>query len=169
MEYILLAVVVVGFAVGFGAAWLKRRWQAPLRCEIRSKNITFRTNLTEVKERQSGALFKWLALNSVMALYVRGDSIEISSRILLFRVIMGTEYYFKARETFIEVSKEPGRFYGGVNWIIVTGTDGGKEIKLAITNGDENKFRDAWNALVAAGSVAVGPPPKTHAVPGVAG
>jgi hypothetical protein len=103
MEYVLLAVVVVGFAVSFGAVWLKRRRQAPLRREIRSKNITFRTGLTEVKERQSGALFKWLTLNSVMALYVRGDSIEISSRILPFRVVMGTENYFKARETFIEM------------------------------------------------------------------
>jgi hypothetical protein len=76
---------------------------------------------------------------------------------------MGTEYYFKAPETFIEVSKEPGWFYRGVSWIIVTGRQDGKKIKLAITNRDENKFRDAWNALVAARSVPVGPPPKAHA------
>jgi hypothetical protein len=105
MEYVMLAVVVAGFAVTYGGVWLRRRRQAPLRREVRSQNVTFWISLDEVKEREYGGLIKWVPLNSVMALHVRGDSFEISSMILPFRVVMGMEYYFKASETFIESSK----------------------------------------------------------------
>jgi hypothetical protein len=36
----------------------------------------------------------------------------------------------------------------------------GQEIKLAITHGNERQLHDAGDALVAAGTVPVGPPPN---------
>ncbi|HWM98427.1 MAG TPA: hypothetical protein VNO54_15390, partial [Streptosporangiaceae bacterium] len=73
MQYVFLAVVLAGFAIGLGQVWLKRRREAPLRREIRSQNVTFRTNLTEVKVKEGHGWPEWLALRSSMALYVRGD------------------------------------------------------------------------------------------------
>ena len=158
MQYVFLAVVLAGFAIGLGQVWLKRRREAPLRREIRSQNVTFRTNLTEVKVKEGHGWPEWLALRSSMALYVRGDSIDISSTILPIRVVMGTEYYFKASETSIETSRDPSRS-SALNWIVVTGSQRGKEIKLAITNRNEGRLHDAWNALTAAGAIPIGPPP----------
>jgi hypothetical protein len=74
------------------------------------------------------------------------------------RVLLGMEYYFKACEVSIETSREPSR-NSAMNWIVVTGSQRGREIKLAITHGNEGQLHDAWNALVAVGAVPVGPPP----------
>jgi hypothetical protein len=71
---------------------------------------------------------------------------------------MGMEYYFKASEASIETSRHPSRS-SALNWIVVTGSHHGEEIKLAITNGNEGQLHDAWNALVAAGAIPIGSPP----------
>jgi hypothetical protein len=68
------------------------------------------------------------------------------------------EYYFKANETFIEVSQAPSMI-SKRNWIIMAGRHDGKEIKLAITGGIEAQLYDIWNALTAVGAVPIGPPP----------
>lgn len=158
MQYAFLAVVLTGFAIGLGQIWFRRRREAPLRREIRSQNITFWTRLTEVKVREGYGLPEWLPLRSSMALYVRSDSLDISSTIMPVRVVMGMEYYFKASEISIETSRDPARG-SALNWIIVTGIRHGEEIKLAITNGDESRLYDAWNALVAIGAMPIGLPP----------
>jgi hypothetical protein len=158
MQYVFLAVVLAGFAIGLGQIWFRRRGESPLRHEIRSQNVTFRTGLTEVKVKEGHGWPEWLPLRSSMALYVRGDSFDISSTTLPIRVVMGMEYYFKARETSIETSREPSR-NSKMNWIVVTGSRRGQEIKLAITNGNENRLHDAWNSLVSVGAIPVGLPP----------
>jgi hypothetical protein len=158
MQYVFLAFVLAGFAVGLGQVWLNRRREAPLRREIRSQNVTFWIRLPQVKAKEGYGWPRWLSLNSSMALYVRGDSFAISSMILPIRVVMGMEYYFKASETSIETSRDPSR-NSALNWIVVTGSQRSEEIKLAITNGNEALLHDAWNALVAAGAIPVGPPP----------
>jgi len=71
--------------------------------------------------REGSGWPEWLALNSSMALYVRGDSFDISSTNLAIRVVMGTEYYFKANEASIETSHAPSR-NSPLNWIVVTGS-----------------------------------------------
>jgi hypothetical protein len=159
MQYVFLAVVLAGFVVGLGQVWLRRRREAPLRREIRSQDVTFWTGLTEVKVKEGYGWPKWLALRSSMALYVRGDSFDISSTILPIRVVMGMEYYFKASETSIETSRDPSTGSSALNWIIVTGSQRSEEIKLAIINRNEGRLHDAWNALVTAGAVPIGPPP----------
>jgi hypothetical protein len=92
-----------------------------------------------------------------MALYVRGDSFDISSTNLPIRVVMGMEYYFRASETTIETSRDPSG-NSAPNWIVVTGSQRGEKIKLAITHGNEGLLHDSWNALVAAGAIPIGPP-----------
>lgn len=156
MEYALPAIVAAVFTIGLGQVWLRRRREAPLRWAIRSQKVTFWISLNQVKEESPGWP-RWLALNSMMALYVRGDSVEISSMVPPIRVLMGMEYYFKARETFVEISKEPSMF-SALNWIVITGSRRGREIKVAIMKRNEIQFFDAWNALVVAGAVPIGPP-----------
>jgi hypothetical protein len=158
MQYVLLAVVLAVFVINLGQVWLRRRREAVLRREIRSQNVTFWTLLPQVKVNEGYGWPRWLSLNSSMALYVRGDSFDISSTILPSRVVMGMEYYFKASETSIETSRAPSRS-DALNWIIVTGSQRGEEIKLAITNGNAGQLHDAWNALVAVGAIPIGPPP----------
>ena len=158
MQYVFLAVVLAGVAVSLGQVWLRRRREAPLRREMRGQDVTFRVRLPKVKVSEGYGWPRWLSLNSSMALYVRGDSFDISSTIPPIRVVMGMEYYFKASETSIETSREPSRS-AALNWIIVTGRQRGEKIKLAITNRNEGRLHDAWNALVAAGAIPIGPPP----------
>ena len=52
MGYIFLVIVAVIFVTAASGIWLQRRREASLRREVRSKDITFRVSLTEVKERQ---------------------------------------------------------------------------------------------------------------------
>lgn len=158
MQYILLAVVLAGVAIGLGQVWIRRRREAPQRREIRSQNVTFQLGLAEVKLKEGYGRPEWLPLRSSMALCVRGDSFDISSTILPIRVVMGMEYYFKANEASVETSRNPSR-NSAMSWIVVTGSHHGEEIKLAITNGDEGRLHDAWNALVAVGAMPIGTAP----------
>ena len=158
MQYVFLAVVLAGVAVSFGQVWHKRRREAPLRREIRSQGVTFWVRLPQVKVSEDCGWPRWLSLNSSMALSVRRDSFDVSSVTLPIRLVMGMEYYFKASETSIETNREPSR-NSALNWIVVTGSQRGREIKLAITHGNESQLYDAWDALVAAGAIPVGPPP----------
>jgi hypothetical protein len=159
MQYAFIGVVLAGFVIGLGQVWLRRRREAPLRREIRSQPVRLWTALTEVKVKEGYGWPEWLPLRSSMALYVRDDSFDISSTILPIRVVMGMEYYFKSSETSIETSRDPSR-PSPLKWIVVTGSQRGQEIKLAITNQNEGQLHDAWNALVAAGSIPIGPPPE---------
>ena len=156
MQYVMLAAVVAGFSAVLGGVWFTRRREAPLRREIRAQDVTFRTGVA-VRLKQYG-WSRWLDLKSFMALVVRGDAIEISCMVWPFRVVMGEEYYFRARETTIQVRREPSRPFE-LKWIVVTGWKDGKEVRLAISTGNAYQLSRAWSALVAAGAVPVGSPP----------
>jgi|ERR1700722_792970 hypothetical protein len=159
MQYAFLGVVLAGFVIGLGQVWLRRRREAPLRREVRSQPVRFWTALAEVELNEGFGWPEWLPLRSSMALYVRYDSFDISSMFLPFRVVMGMEYYFKSSETSIKTSRDPSRS-SKMKWIVVTGRQRGQEIKLAITNQNVDQLNNAWNALVAAGATAIGPPPE---------
>jgi hypothetical protein len=163
MEFVMVAAVVSMFTIIFGKVWLKRREEAPLRREVRAQGIIFRTRLYNVKEKKSQEWFT--AMYREIYLIVRADAFEISCIIPPIRVVLGLEYYFRARETTIEVSRLPG--IKNRDWIVVTGRQRGKEIRLAIAQ--TRDLRDAWNALVAAGAVPVGLPPQLREVSGFRG
>ena len=115
-----------------------------------------------VLERQPYGWPRWMPLNSPFtALIVRGDAIEISDDFWPIRVL-GKEYYFRARETTIQVRREPSRPFEP-KWIVVIGRRRGQEVALAISH--ENAFRlgQAWSAMTGAGAVPLGPPPPDRA------
>jgi hypothetical protein len=157
MQYVMLASVVAGFSVVLGGVWLRRRREAPLRREIRAQDVTFRAGVA-VWLKESYGWGGWLDLKSGMALVVRGDAIEISSVAWPFRIVMGEEYYFRARETTIQVRREPSRPFE-LRWIVVTGRTDGKDVRLAISTRNAHQLSQVWNALAGAGAVPVGPPP----------
>jgi hypothetical protein len=93
-----------------------------------------------------------------MALIVRTDTFEVTATTQLFQIIFGMEYYFRARDTTIEVGELPSfSFVGKKNWIIVRSQQGDRRTELAIAS--KNYLYDAWVALNRAGAVPLGPPP----------
>ena len=84
-------------------------------------------------------------------LIVRGDMFQVGN--VFSAVVMGVEYYFRARETTVEVSRDPLGIYGidsKREWIVVTGTQDGRDFRLEMTK--KYFLDDVWNALVRAGA-----------------
>ena len=155
MPYTVVLFVAAIFAVGFGLVWLQRRREAPLRREVRAQGVTFRTPV-QVKEKSGNRWDQVFRMD--VDLIVRVDAFEISFDFTPFRVIFGWEYYIKANEVSIKVSRLPSSGIHQREWIIVKWLQSGKETQLAIAS--KYKFRDAWDALVRAGAVPIGPPPQ---------
>lgn len=155
MQYALLACVVVGLTIVYGRIVLRRRRETPLRHEIRAQGITFRTGLDHIRTVTSRG---WrTGPYGLIELIVRADGFEISSAIPPVRVALGLEYYFRARDTTIEVSRLPSGIYKS-DWIVITDQRLDKVTKLAITQ--KNNLYETWNALVRVGAVPLGPPPS---------
>ena len=152
MQYVALAVVVALVVAVVGQIVFRRYQNAPLRREMRTQAITFRTELDWVKIPDP----PWWAREAEdglrgMELIVRGGMFEVST---VFRVVIGLEYCFRARETTIELSRNPLRIYGmdtRREWIVVRGRQADRDIQLAMTK--RHFLDDVWNALVAAGAV----------------
>src|SRR5215470_17247709 len=157
MQYVMVAVVVTGFSLIYGRIWLRRHRETLLRREIRARDITFRTGLDRVTVIEPG----WLQpgsdfevpMSSPVELIVRGDSFEVSSAYSFGRVVMGMEYYFRARETSVELNRSIPRIYGAdvPPRIVVRGWQQGRKIQLTITQKQDPL--EIWNALAAAGAV----------------
>ena len=159
---ILALCVAAGFVFIYGRIWLRRHREAPLRRELRAREVTFRTVLDRVKVADSGGWPKWAEVSAPMGLFVRGDAIEVSSSVAPLRIVMGLEYYLLAAGTSIELSRSPSRIYRR-DWIVLTGQQAGEDIQLAITTTNDDALLQAWNALVTAGVIPAGLPPQ---VPG---
>lgn len=104
MPYTVVLFVAAIFAVGFGLVWLQRRREAPLRREVRAQGVTFRTPV-QVKEKSGNRWDQVFRMD--VDLIVRVDAFEISFDFTPFRVIFGWEYYIKANEVSIKVSRLP--------------------------------------------------------------
>jgi hypothetical protein len=161
MQYVALAVVVAVVMAILGQIVLRRHRTASLRRDMRTQAITFRTELDWVKIADP----PWWARETEdglrgMELIVRDGMVEVST---LFRAVIGLEYCFRARETTIELSRNPLRIYGmdtRREWILVKGRQADRDIQLAMTK--RHFLHDVWNALVAAGAVPTsgGPSPQ---------
>jgi hypothetical protein len=157
MQYVMLAVVVAGLSFIYGRIWLGRHRDVPLRREIRARDITFRAGLYRVTVVEPGW---WLPgsdfevpISSPVELIIRGDAFEISSGLSLGRVVMGLEYFFRARETSVELNRPVPRIYGKDTFprIIVRGWHAGKKIQLTIRQKNDPLL--IWNALIEVGAV----------------
>lgn len=153
MPYALLGFGIVVVVVGSVRTWLAHRGVVALRRETGGEEITFQLRLDHVKAvGRSGSS----SLRGAMTLIVRTDTFEVSAITTPFRAFLGMDYYFRARDTTIEVSEYPS-FVQKMDWIVVRGQQGGMRAELAIAS--ENYLYDAWVALVRAGAVPLGPPP----------
>ena len=159
---ILAVCVAAGFVFIYGRIWLRRHREAPLRRELRTRDVTFQAVLARVKVSDSGGWPKWVEVSAPMGLFLRGDAIEVSSSVAVLRVVMGLEYYLPAAGTSVELSRWPSRVYRK-DWIVLTGQQAGREIQVAITTANDHMLLQAWNALVTAGAIPAGLPPQ---VPG---
>ncbi len=115
MQYVMVAVVVVGLSLIYGRIWFRRRRGTPLRREIRARDITFsavldRVYVIEPDWLQPGRDFE-VPISSPVELIVRGDAFEVSYARPLGRV-MGLEYFFRAHETSVELNRPVPRIYG---------------------------------------------------------
>jgi len=154
MQYVLMVIVVAGLAFVYGRIWLRRHREAPLRDQTRARGITFRAVLDRVEVLEPGALGGdfGVPISRPVELIVRGDAFEVSFAYPLGRV-MGLEYFFRARETSVELNRPIPRIYGSGtrSRIIVRGWQDGKKVQLTITQ--KSDPLDIWNALTAAGAV----------------
>lgn len=165
MEYIILAAVIAGFAIVLGRMLFVYYRESALRRYARAKDVTFSCVLSRVKIAVPGGWPNWESISSPIILYIRDDSIEISSSWPIFRLAMGLEYLFRAHETSIEVSKEPS-IRSKEDWIIVTGTKLGREFRVAICRKEIfGGLYPIWNALIKAGVATTGGPPPKVVVP----
>jgi hypothetical protein len=155
MQYVMVAIVAAVLSLVYGQVWLRRRRVAPLRREIRARDITFRAALDRVYVMEPGMSpssdFE-VPISSPVELIIRGDAFEVSYAGPLGRV-MGLEYFFRARETTVELNRPIPRIYGTDTppRIIVRGWQGGRRIQLTIRQ--KNDLLEIWNALTAAGAV----------------
>ena len=160
MQYAVLAVIVaVALAVLVSGlrAWSRN---ALLRREMRTRAITFRTELDWVKVPDPPWWAPWAPGEGrrPMDLVIRGDMFRVGLRFGL-----APQYYFRAPETTIELSRNPLRISGAQTrreWIVVTGRQAGREVRLPMAT---RYFLDkVWNALVTAGAVPTsgGPSPQ---------
>jgi hypothetical protein len=159
MQYVLAMVVVAGLSLVYGRIWLERRRDAPLRREIRARDITFRVALEHVTVIRPGLLQPGgdfgVAIQGPVDLVIRGDAFEISSAVPLCRVVMGLEYYFRASETSVELNWPIPRIYGidTKPRLVMRGRHEGKKIQLRI---EQKNLQEIWNAVMAAGAVPGG-------------
>jgi hypothetical protein len=156
MSYIDVIITLACFLLVFGLFSFKYHLNAPIRHEIRAKDIIFRTS---VKARVATALFGEVAINGSVKLIVRTDAFEVSHPFLLVRIILGQEYFFKAKEVTIEMHE--GMW--NREWIIIKGETSSRQAQISITN--THNLHVAWNALVSVGAVPVGPPPQAGPLP----
>ena len=131
VQYVMLAVVGVVVVAVLGL--VLRGWyrNAPLRREMRTKAITFRTELSWVKFPDSPWWPPGSAEDGIsrMELIIRGDMFRVGAP---FGLVPSLEYYFRAPETTIELNRNPLRIYGMKTrreWILVRGRQAGREIQ----------------------------------------
>jgi hypothetical protein len=142
---------------------LREWYRNPLRRQMRTRPIAFRTELDLVRFPEP--TWWWGAGDETrgsLEVIIRGDMVRVGTFFGL--VIIGQQCYFRAPETTIALSHNPMRIYGidsRREWIVVRGKKDGREFQLSMTK--RYFLDDVWNALVAAGAVPAsdGPSPRT--------
>ena len=116
MIYAALAAVA---AVAVAALGLHLRgWHrnAPLRREMRTYPIAFRTELRVVRFPNSAG---WgggdeVVGRGLLELIIRGNLVRVG---VAFGLVIGPQFYFRAPETTIELSRNPLRIYGSTTGV----------------------------------------------------
>lgn len=153
---LLVVFVLCLFVVTAYRAWQRVQRQAPLREKAQAHEATFYIRLDRVRVSVGSGWGEWNNMSPYLA--IRGDLIEISSSVPVFRAVFSGEYYFKASDTSMDAERPPFfRQSGGGRWIVLIGMSDGKDIQVAICS--RNSILDIWNALSGSGVVACSLPP----------
>jgi hypothetical protein len=142
--------LVLVFAAFAGAAWSRRRRQAPLRKQMRARPaVTFRAPV-QVKQNVLGVM---LTAHGTLDLLVRGDAIEVSHPFPPARLLFGQEYRYRAADITFQVI--PG-IRG--DWIAIDGQRASAGARIWLRQRGRNQ--QLWDALTLAGAHPVGPAPR---------
>jgi hypothetical protein len=152
MQYLGVVVPVLVFGTGFVLGWLRRHQETPLRREVKAQRVILRTNVTA---KLVSVIAGNLVFRGLTKLTIRPNAFDVSAAFPLARAVFNQEYYFRARETTIEMS--PGM---RKDWILFTGRrQNGRGVQLLVST-TNYPIREIWDALVGAGAVPIGPPPQ---------
>jgi hypothetical protein len=159
MGYVFFGLVLTLLAVVAVRTWLSYRSTVPLRRETAGQEITFEIRLDHVKVFGSG----WTDVKGAMVLIVRTDTFEVSAVAVPFKAFFGMDYYFRARDTTIELGELPSiSYFLKKTWLIIKGQSGNRKLELAFNS--ENSVYDVWVALIRAGATPIGSPPPIPSV-----
>jgi hypothetical protein len=117
-----------------------RSRNADLRSEIEAQ-VRFATTLDRVRIHRSGGR-GWLPVRGPVRLIVGTDAFMFSAPTAF------GECAFRGGECSIKVSRAPARF-GDRDWIVITGQDRGRRVRLGIS---QRNLMDVWQALAATGA-----------------
>ena len=163
MQWVLLAVVVLGFGILEFRNLKDRARLAPLRRAVRHEPIRYRTPISAQWGRG------WWGRGNAkgIRLVVREHSFELSYAIPTWG-LLGTEWCCKGSDARIQVSR--GRFLPpkversciALTIPAIDRPDERQEILLASVP-PSHVLREAWDALIACGAAAAGEPPAGDA------
>jgi hypothetical protein len=139
---------------------LGKWYRNPLRRQMRTQPIAFRTELYRVKFPDPSWWRSGDETRGTLELVIRGDIVRVGAP---FGLVIGPQCYSRAPETTIELSRNPMRIcgiYSRHEWIVVRGKQDGREFKLSMTG--RYFLEDVWNALGAAGAVPMSAGPEVN-------
>jgi hypothetical protein len=138
-----VALVVVALIAGYVvfSELPRRRWERPLREEMRARPVTFQASVAVDSSR--GPFY----------LSVHGDAFEVATVFPPFRLLNGEDYCYRAQDTTVEM------VHGVLHdWIEICGQPGSGAVPIRI--GRRKMNRQLWGVLVSAGAHPIGPPPE---------
>ena len=145
MGFVFTAAVLCGIAYVFARSNRVRARNAPLRAEIEAR-VCFETPLFRVRVLGTGGFDgtpgMWISLRGPKRLIVGTDAFMVSAAQALH------DYVFTGRESSIALSQAPSRLVKR-DWIVITGQDRGRQVRLAITG---DNLPEIWQALAGTGA-----------------
>jgi hypothetical protein len=147
---VVVAVVVIALVAGFALfrELPRRRWEQPLREEMRTRPVTFQASVAV----KVGAVDPMDSQRGPFYLSEHGDAFEVATVFPPFRLLNGQDYCYRAQDTTVEVAR-------GVlhDWIEICGHPRSGAVRIRI--GRMKMNRQLWDVLVNAGAHPIGPPP----------
>ena len=145
-----LAILALLLWIFWIPAWQRRRAEATLRTELRTRpTVDFSIKVTA----KAPLLGSDLPMRDFLNLTVRGDAFEISHPKQSARVAFGREYCFRAADTTVATAHSQMQ-----DWIVVQGLPASRHNRVCITN--RRELAAIWDALVRAGAQPASPPPS---------
>jgi hypothetical protein len=144
IQFVVTLAIACGIVYIFVRRNRERDRNAPLRSEIEA-GVSFRARLDHASVLGTGGFGGtrgvWIALRGPKRLTVGADGFVVSAPQAL------REFVFTGRDSSIAVSRAPSRIVNR-DWIVITRTDGGRQLGLAIT---KDNLPEVWQALAGTG------------------